>query len=201
MAQAPKLIILPGRYYHLFNRGINRCQLFRDTTDYLKFLELIIRYVIPIGNVFSYALMGNHYHLSVQTKTAQQLDPKFLKNVHTLTRTFGHLQNAYALYYNNRHQRVSGLFERSFERREIDSLEYLRNVIVYHNRNPTHHNELVDFREYFWSSYQELSNPTVDSFLNRELIFSKFGGKENFFKKHESEVPNALRLTDFADDL
>jgi REP element-mobilizing transposase RayT len=62
----------PGKYYHIYNRGINRENIFFETRNYPYFLELYAKYIEPIANTFAYCLMRNHFHLLVRIKTEQE---------------------------------------------------------------------------------------------------------------------------------
>ena len=57
----------PG-YYHILNRGVERRNIFLESEDYDKFLDLLFeirkKYNITIH---SYCLMTNHYHILLQT--------------------------------------------------------------------------------------------------------------------------------------
>lgn len=200
MPQAPRPVIRPNTYYHVYNRGVNRRTIFKDDGDYLRFLKLIKKYVHPVAETLSYALMPNHFHLAVLMKPAAAIPPTLLRTPQTLGRTFGLVENAYANYFNYRHKTVSGLFETSFERAEVTTVEYLRNLIVYHHRNPEKHGLEIDFRNYLWTSYQELSNPVVDTYVTKELTISKFGGLEAFFTAHQRDIPNAMADFGFGGD-
>ncbi len=132
--------------------------------------------------------MSNHFHLTVLMKPASEIPEPLLKTPATLGRTFGHLQNAYAKYYNRKYRKVSGVFERSYERKQLNSLAYLRQLILYHHLNPEKHNEVVDFKDYWWTSYQEYSHSLVDNVVNCELGIAKFGGQEAFFAAHDRRL-------------
>jgi hypothetical protein len=149
----------------------------------------------PVGLTLSYALMRDHFHLTVLINPATTIPTKLLRTPHGLGRTFGHLQNAYANYFNHKYNTVSGLFETPFERKEVTTLAYLRNLIVYQHRNPEKHGVEQDFKHYLWTSYQELSSPLVESHVAKELTLSKFGGVEAFFAAHDDAIP--LSMSDF----
>ena len=57
-----------GKYYHIFNRGINSCDLFRDADNYEYFLNLYDKYISPIADTYAWVLMPNHFHLLVRIK-------------------------------------------------------------------------------------------------------------------------------------
>ena len=196
MPSQPPVAIQPNRYYHVFNRGVNRRTVFRDDADHLKFLSLLKKYLQPVGRLLSYALLRDHYHLTVLMHPAKGIPAKFLAKPYTLGRTFSHLQNAYANYFNARHGTVSGMFQRNFHRIEVDSLAYLRQLIIYHHFNPEKHGVEADFRDYLWTSYKELSHVDVESMIDKAFVFAKFGGKEAFFAAHRQGVPLNLDFVD-----
>lgn len=123
MPQAPRPVIRPNAYYHVYNRGVNRRTIFKDDGDHQHFLNLIKRFVHPVAHTLSYALMPDHFHLTVLMKPSAEVPAQLLRSPHALGRTFGHLQNAYANYFNHKYKTVSGLFEKAYERKEVTTLE------------------------------------------------------------------------------
>lgn len=53
----PKIPLEPGNYYHIYNRGINSCNIFRETDNYEHFLRLYDKYISPVANTFAWVLM------------------------------------------------------------------------------------------------------------------------------------------------
>ncbi|NJC28061.1 transposase [Neolewinella antarctica] len=197
MPRKAKTLILPNTYYHIYNRGINRQAIFRKPADYQRFLTLIDRYVLPVAKLLSYALMGNHFHLTVLMKPEDELPAKIQGKPMSLGNTFGHLQNAYARYFNLQENRVSGLFEQNYKRIPIDTLAYFKDLIVYHHLNPQIHEMTDDFSEYWWTSYQEYSNPLVERRVDIDLTLEKFGGKAAFFEAHRRDIPFPMQDYEF----
>lgn len=197
MPQQPRPLILPNTYYHIYNRGINRQPIFSKPADYERFLALIDRWVLPVAKLLAYALLGNHFHLTVLMKPEDELPAKVLHSPKALGNTFGHLQNAYARYYNLQQDRVSGLFEQNFERSPIDTLAYFKNLIVYHHRNPQLHGLTDDFTGYWWTSYQEYSHPLVDRRVDIDFTWEKFGGQAAFFAAHQKDIPFPMQNYEF----
>ena len=60
--------ILGGRYFHIFNRGINKQSIFFESKNYDYFLKLIEEFLIEYTDVFAYCLMSNHFHLVLKVK-------------------------------------------------------------------------------------------------------------------------------------
>ena len=64
----PLRIEYPGAYYHVTSRGNERKAIFRDDRDRERLLELLARAVKDFHlRLHGYVLMGNHYHLLVET--------------------------------------------------------------------------------------------------------------------------------------
>ena len=62
-----------GKYYHMYNRGIDGCELFREKTNYEHFLRLYEKYISLIADTYSWCLMGNHFHLLVRIKEEEEI--------------------------------------------------------------------------------------------------------------------------------
>jgi REP element-mobilizing transposase RayT len=61
-------LLKPGRYYHIYNCGINGEDLFRMKEDYQRFLNLYEKYILPVCETYAWVLMKNHFHLMVKVK-------------------------------------------------------------------------------------------------------------------------------------
>lgn len=57
-----------GRYYHIYNRGVNGANLFYTTSNYEHFLRLYERYLNPVVDTFAWCLLRNHFHLTNKGK-------------------------------------------------------------------------------------------------------------------------------------
>ena len=197
-----------GLYYHIYNRGNNREDLFRTTDNYRHFLFLYEKYIYPIADTFAWVLMKNHFHLLIRIKEVEEILPSDLEDssglmnhksfdkIHTSirdtdsekripnpTRQFSHLFNAYAQAYNKVYNRTGTLFERPFHRKIITSDPHFRNMVIYIHTNPVHHGFTDNFKDYPWSSYGSIisAKPTK---LSREKVIGWFDDKANFIETH-----------------
>lgn len=68
-------------YYHIFNRGTNRENIFRQERNYEHFMRLYARYIDPIADTFAYCLLRNHFHMLVRIKAEEEIlrDKKTLR--------------------------------------------------------------------------------------------------------------------------
>lgn len=60
--------LLPGHYYHIYNRGNNGETLFREDRNYRYFLQLYAKHIAPVAETYAYCLMPNHFHFLVQVR-------------------------------------------------------------------------------------------------------------------------------------
>jgi putative transposase len=59
----------PGQYYHIYNRGNNRENVFIEKRNYPYFLKLYARHIEPVADTYAYCLLRNHFHFLVRIKT------------------------------------------------------------------------------------------------------------------------------------
>jgi len=52
-------------YYHIYNRGINGEDIFKEERNYAYFLEKLTQFLIPSIEVYSYCLLKNHFHILI----------------------------------------------------------------------------------------------------------------------------------------
>jgi len=189
-----KILLEPDKYYHIFNRGINSMNLFRDSENYVYFLNLYDKYIEPVANTFAWVLMKNHFHFLVKIKTKEEIIIAFrnlqdFKNpkeqeiaiVKRIYQQFSNMFNAYTKAINKRYNRTGALFESNFHRKLIDNPRYFKNVVIYIHQNPVHHHICEHPIEYAWSSYLTCvsSKPTK---LYRDKVISWFDNNANFKK-------------------
>lgn len=159
----------PDTYYHYYNRGNNRENIFTDETNYLHFLRLMRRYLPPVADVLSYCLLPNHFHLVIKTRTEEDLPEEYRVGRKQLWQPFSNLFNAYTKAYNKRYGRSGSLFQEHPKRIEISDEQYLRNVILYVNANPTHHG-FGNYETYPHSSYNALISTGRTAIPRRSVI-------------------------------
>lgn len=203
-----------GHFYHIYNRGVNSCDLFRNRDNYEHFLGLYDKYISPVADTYAWVLMPNHFHLLVKVKedvvykysnadrsadavrfeehkwetidlsACEAPDSVRIPEPH---RHFSHLFNSYSKYFNAHFDRHGNLFERPFKRKLITNEKYLKHVVLYIHNNPVHHGFCSHPVEYPWSSY--LSCISVkQTRLKRDHVFGWFDGAANFKQMHEENI-------------
>ena len=188
----PQIPLETGRFYHIYNRGTNSCELFQETTNYEHFLRLYDKHIESVAETYAWCLMGNHFHLLIRIKDEQELlqlldfeglqGEDLIKRIH---QRFSNLFNAYSKSFNKKYKRTGSLFENRFRRKLIDTDDYFRNTIIYIHNNPVHHGFCTKIDDYRWSSYDNyITNNSPQSKL--DVILEWFGDEENFKYLHQS---------------
>mgnify|MGYP001581916182 CR=1 FL=1 len=178
-----------GKYYHIFNRGNNRENLFYEEKNYNHFLKLYGYYIEPVADTFAYCLMKNHFHLLVRIRDEEEIERlvKFQKLDKSLKplQQFKNFFISYAKAINKAYNRTGSLFQRPFKQIEITSDTYFARLIHYIHFNPQKHRFTNDYTTYRHSSYQLVisDKPTA---LNRKAVLNWFGGKEEFIQFHRN---------------
>ncbi|MCB9292820.1 MAG: hypothetical protein H6559_06775 [Lewinellaceae bacterium] len=60
--------LLPGRFFHIFNRGNNGDNLFYQERNYAYFLRKYFAYLSPVLDTYCYSLLPNHFHILARVK-------------------------------------------------------------------------------------------------------------------------------------
>ena len=108
--------LLPGLYYHIYNRGNNGTDIFFEERNYRYFLKLYERYIQPIAETFAYCLLPNHFHFLVRIRTDEERTSAILGAHPVLStlkppyRLFNNMFTAYSKAINKAYQRTGSLF-------------------------------------------------------------------------------------------
>jgi len=142
MARKPR-IEYPGAFFHIIVRGNNRENIFRDSADYLRYLQKLV-YFCGEGDVtlYAYCLMPNHTHLLLEMGKVSL--SKVLQRFHTW----------YTLYFNRRHGRVGHLFQGRYKAIVCDRDAYLLELVRYIHLNPVRAGLVHRPQDYRWSSHR-----------------------------------------------
>ena len=62
-----------GKFYHIYNKGVNSCDLFYESTNYEHFLKLYDTYISPVADTYAWVLMKNHFHLLIRIKEEAEI--------------------------------------------------------------------------------------------------------------------------------
>lgn len=159
----------PGYYYHLYNRGNNRQNIFFEQENYLYFLRQFRRYLVEDTlDVLAYCLMPNHYHFLV-----------CLRSPH-LSEQMQAFSLSYTKAINRRYGRCGSLFQGRFCAICVDSDRYLLHLSRYIHLNPVAAGFVKTPEEWEFSSYREYVDLRQGTLPKLEHIRQEVGTARNY---------------------
>ena len=160
----PLRLEFPGAVYHITARGNARQDVYLDDDDRREFLRLLARESEQQRwQCYAYCLMGNHYHLLIETP-----EPN-------LVRGMRRLQGVYTQAFNRRHGRVGHLFQGRYKSILVDRDAYGLELCRYIVLNPVRAGWVSEPGDWPWSSYLETAGETSSlSWLKRDWVLGQF---------------------------
>ncbi len=197
-----------GYFYHIYNRGINGEDIFKEERNYAFLFKKYATYIPPIADTYAYCLLKNHFHLLLRIKTKEEqlaYYEQYQSNIDLSfkplnpSRQIGHLCNSYTKSINahvslHSKQRTGGLFESPFKRKKVDSEAYFTQLIYYIQTNAQKHGFVEDFRDYPYSSYHSFLSKKATK-LSRMEVLDWFGG-EKFYKEFHASMQDLKEIED-----
>ncbi|MBC8311541.1 MAG: transposase [Candidatus Marinimicrobia bacterium] len=167
----------PFNYYHIFNKAVNKNKLFLNNENYRFFLDKLYFYTKDVFEIYSYCLLPNHFHLLVKIKDIES---------HIISEQLRRFSISYTQSFNIAFHRKGTLFERPFQRKLITDDDYLISSIYYIHSNSEHHHICSDFRNYKWSSYQDIINKK-NKFVSLSKVLNLFNDLDYFIEFHKDK--------------
>jgi len=153
-------------YYHIYNRGTNKENIFRKDDNYRFLLKQVKKYTLrDLISVIAYCLMPNHYHFLLR----QNSDILISKCIQAIF-------NSYTKAFNKMFSRSGTLFEGRFKSVLIDTDEYLVHLCRYIHRNPidTLHPLVNNLTDWKYSNYLEWIGRRNGELVDKKLIRTYF---------------------------
>jgi putative transposase len=145
----PLRIEFAGALYHVTSRGNAREAIYLTDEDRQQFLTLLENTVKRYDwYCHAYCLMGNHYHLLIETNTP------------ALSKGMKYLNGTYTQYFNRRHQRVGHVFQGRFKAILVQKEAYLLELARYIVLNPVRAQMVRSAKDWPWSSYRATAGYT-----------------------------------------
>lgn len=194
---------LENGFYHIYNRGVGKMEIFKDEQDYDVFLNYLKEGLSSLPDKDSvpheiyfedrafkvvgrmsknfyerlvlvcYCLMPNHIHLEIK-----QVEINSMKDfMHSLL-------IRYSMYFNKKYNRVGPVFQGRYKAVYVENEMYLLYLSKYIHLNPLEiSNDLTKSK----SSYSDYLGLTKTLWVNTDIILSFFNKKvSSEFKKTNS---------------
>ncbi|MFA6016697.1 MAG: transposase [Patescibacteria group bacterium] len=195
-------------FYHVYNRGVEKRNIFLDQQDYCVFLSYLKIYLSPIEKSINDINKDN----SADFKNKN----KIISEIYTLNNFFNKIElvcyvlmpnhfhfelrqtnrkdieifmrsliTKYTMYFNRKYHRVGPLFQGRYKAVLIQNEEYFLHLSRYIHLNPREIlNREQPLETYPWSSYQTYLNIIKINWIKKDIILNIF--VKNTFHKFES---------------
>lgn len=195
----------PNCIYHVFNRGVEKRDIFKDKQDFQLFKYYLFIYCNPAKKVLikypklplrlhsknlhgevkllAYCLMPNHFHLLLK-QISQDAISKLIKQ----------LTNAYTEYFNKKYQRTGSLMEGRFKAVLVNSEELLMHASRYIHLNPVVSNLVNNPKDYPWGSYLEYLGVSKENLCEKEVVLDLFSSREDYDKFVNDQIDYGREL-------
>ena len=175
---------IEGGIYHVIQRGIERCDIFKDNSDREGFIKRLSKSLKETGHkCYGWALMPNHFHLVIRTG-AKPLSDLLRK-----------LLTSYALFYNKKYKRSGYLYQGRYKSILCQEDSYLLELVRYVHLNPLRAGIVKDMEgleEYTWSGHSAIMGKTNYPWQSTGEVLDYFGKrKSDAVKKYEKFVAEA----------
>ena len=200
-----KPVFVEGHIYHVYNRGVEKRDVFLDEGDYFRFVHHLyelndskpvrnVHYFLnhKTGNVEArklfgiqerdvlveilvFTLMPNHFHLMLRQVQENGI-VRFMQKLGT----------GYAMYFNKKYERVGCLFQGPFKAVHITEESHLIHLPHYIYANPLQLNNngvnSVKYLEsYKWSSFPDyIGIRNFPRVTERGFLLDIFGGEDRY---------------------
>lgn len=179
-----------GNFYHIYNRGNGKMEIFRDRDDYLLFLRRLRENLYPhlqaiktfykgqyvakllppnSFDIVCYCLMPNHFHLLIYQKTDIPISVLISK-----------ICTSYSKCFNKKYERVGTLFQDRFKAVNVKSNDQLLWLSAYIHNNPIKNGLVKNLEKYPYSSYGEYMDMSSDTLCRNDIIMDQYKKSSNY---------------------
>lgn len=212
---------LSDSYYHLYNRGVEKRNIFLDEQDYAVFLSYLKNYLLPkdllsLGSIVADSEVGwrekdkalkllrmNNFSGNLTLIAYCLMSNHFhllvkQKETNAIDSFMNSLLTRYSMYFNKKYKRVGTLFQDVYKAVLVLTEEQLLYLTRYLHRNPI--SQGVPLRGYRYSSYPiYLDEKTCEWIKPREILsffsITGFNSYENFVEDSKTEEESVYYIS------
>jgi putative transposase len=171
----PLRLEFAGALYHVTSRGDRREDIYESDADRQSFLNLLGDVCVRYNwRCHAYCLMGNHYHLLIETPDAN------------LSKGMRQLNGVYTQICNRSNNRVGHVFQGRYKAILVEKQSYLLELSRYIVLNPVRAEMVRSAKDWRWSSYRAMAGQAkAEACLDVDWLLAGFGGvKSNAIKAY-----------------
>ena len=168
--------------YHIYNRANGRSEIFYDSDDYQRFLDILSNYAKNHNiSIYHWVLMPNHYHLLLE-----------LDNPQRLSSIMAGIARPYVYYHHHKYQSSGHLWQGRFKSQPVEKENYLLSCGRYIERNPVEAKMVYFAEDYPYSSAAFYVRGKKDSLTSEDPMFGTFGNNLNQQRQSYKEFLEAF---------
>lgn len=166
-----------GALHHVTSRGNERGAVFTNDQDRALFIDTLSSVVEKYKwTCHAYCLMGNHYHLLIETPYAN------------LAVGMRQLNGVFTQKFNRRHGRTGHLFEGRYKAILVEKESHLLQTARYIVLNPVRAGLVGDPADWKWSSFNAtVGGARMPDFLSVDWLLGQFGRRRDASATHYAD--------------
>lgn len=158
---------IPGGYYHVISRGLERRFIFETDVDKNDFLVRLGKGLSRTNTrCLAWALMSNHFHLLIQVSDVP------------LARLMASVLSGYANCYNRRHTRCGYVYQNRYKSILIEADSYFKELVRYIHLNPVRAgmvDGLAELDSYAWTGHAGMLGKHLQGWHSTHETLQFFG--------------------------
>lgn len=200
-----KTEFINGEYYHIYNRGVDKREIFLDSSNFTRFLSGMREFndsrpawkvkieksktfeVSPrvtrgetsnaLVSIIAYCVNPNHFHFILRQERDDGITD-FMRKLGT----------GYTMYFNKKYEHSGVIFQGTFKSIHISTNEYLLYLSAYVNKNYFIHG--YDKEDWKYSSLPDYLGKRGGTLCSKEIILGQFNNNFSEYEKYLND--NAL---------
>ena len=195
----------PGNICYIYNEGNNRQPIFHTAEDYLTFLRMVRKLIVPFSELIAYSLMPNDFHFMLNTDL--RCTPKIRQGrllLDPITNGIRKLLSGYARIFNARYNQTGSVFRQKTKSKNLSEI-ILKSQNSSYNPNPyfncfhyIHQNPLkaklvTKLEDWEFSSFKDYARLRNGTLCNQDLAVNYCSFQPDCFLNYSySMIPEEI---------
>ena len=175
--------LIEGEFYHIYNRGNNKQQIFFNDDNYLFFLRKIREQLSSRVDILAYCLMPNHFHLLIRAneKSITERTSFGKKSMQEFAYRVGIMLSSYSQAINKQNNTTGSLFQQKTKAKILaevqnnNRISYLEECFYYIHQNPVLAGLVTDLSDWPYSSYPDYAGLRNGTLCNKDIFLIHSG--------------------------
>ena len=149
-------MLQPFQFYHVYNQGNNKQQIFFEPSNYEYFLKKVETLISPHVSILAYCLMPNHFHFLLHTNDASCKTKKVGSlELQALTNGFRSMESSYSQAINKKFGWSGSLFRQRTKAKFIPDDDTALICMNYIHQNPLKAGLVTHLEGWAYSSFRD----------------------------------------------